>query len=247
VAESPVAAVRDSPVTVICIRRYENIREILDVPESADVFPGRTVVNLTSGEPFEAIEARSWVEGLGADYLEGHIHSYPGQVGTEGAFLTYAGPREVWSRNEELLSSLAESSTWIGEEITAVNALFVVASAFYHVGLFGLLEATAYARAVGLSSDVVLDVVSRRIRLLEHGIPPTLEAAMTGRYESDQAHVRVTLDAMSMFKHAIAQAGTSTALVSDVLTYLEAADAAGLGSMNPAAAVEIMSGSAGSA
>lgn len=245
VAENPVAAVAASPTTVVCIRQYEDVRDILDVPESGDVFPGRTIVNLCSGMPAEATEARSWIEGKGADYLEGHIHVYPRLIGTDEAIVQYAGPREVWERSKVLLSSLGGSSTWIAEEITSVNSLAGVASIYYHISLFGLLEVLAYARTVGLPSEAILEVVKGRIRLLEHGVPPTLEAVMTGDYETDQATVRVTLDAMNMFKNPIDQIGTSTTLVTDIVRCLEEADAAGMGSLDAAAAVEFMTGSAG--
>jgi 3-hydroxyisobutyrate dehydrogenase-like beta-hydroxyacid dehydrogenase len=243
VADSPVAAVADSPITVVCILRYEHVREILDVPESAGVFPGHTIVNLCSGTPAEAVEARAWIEDKGADYFEGHIHVYPRLMGTEDAIVTYAGPQALWSRSKELLSSLGGSSTWVGEDIGSVNALAAVASIFYHVALAGLLEVAAFAREAGLPSDAVRHVMDGRIRLLEHGIPPTLQAVATRDYNTDQATVEVTLDAMNTFKRVIDEGGTSTALVTDAVRIFQAADAAGMGSQDAAAAVELMTGS----
>ncbi|WZX21648.1 NAD(P)-binding domain-containing protein [Myxococcus stipitatus] len=147
---SIVAAVRASPLVVVCVSDGPATRAILDAPEVAPALAGRTLVQLSSSTPREARDLDAWVRAQSADFLSGAILAWPSQMGTEQASLIVAGPNEVLRRNEAMLRSLVGTLEHAGEEVGAACALCAAVLSYMAGHWIGFAHGARICQAEGL-------------------------------------------------------------------------------------------------
>ncbi|MFG3438979.1 NAD(P)-dependent oxidoreductase [Nonomuraea sp. NPDC047897] len=140
-ASSVMEAIEAGDLTVVCLLDDASVRETLApvVPKLA----GGTLVNLTSGSVRQARELAGWFEGYGVRFLSGGIMAVPSTVGTEGAFILYSGPRDVFDQVAPALGPLGRPQ-WVGED-PGFAALYDMAALS---GMYGMSAGAAHAVAL---------------------------------------------------------------------------------------------------
>ncbi|MFI2613289.1 NAD(P)-dependent oxidoreductase [Streptomyces sp. NPDC018584] len=148
-APSIAAALKASPLTVLCVTDYEAVRELLG---ASDVeLDGTTLVNLTSGDSAQAREAARWAERRGARYLDGALMAIPSVIGTADAVILHSGPRADFEAHEPALEALG-TLTYLGADPGLASLYDVAGLAMMWSVLNAWLQGTALLRTAGVDA-----------------------------------------------------------------------------------------------
>lgn len=194
-AASVADAVAASPLTVVCLKDYTALYEVVGPVGGA--WAGRTLVNLNSGTPKEAHAAASWAAERGVAYLDGAVMVPPPLVGDPGSVFLYSGPREVFDAHRATLASLGDPRHLGSDPGLAVlhNAallglMYATMNGFLHatalVGSAGVPAAGFAELAVNWFMPTVVDAT-----LVEQA--PELDA---GHYPGDLGTMEMNLNAL---------------------------------------------------
>ncbi len=230
VASSVVEALAASPVSVLCVSDNDIVRSWMTDPSVCEAMVGRTIVNLNSSTPSDARELATEIARHGASYLDGFIPLYPEYIGNADAGIIYAGAEAIWEANRELLSALGGRSWWMGENVEAPAALFMgVVVSYFHVALGSFVESAEYARRHGASLSAVRRMGAEITEIIKHQVDGVVDAMESGDFSTDQAHVQVHWETVTMAAEAMKDISTTRQLhVAPLIADLERAKAAGL-------------------
>jgi 3-hydroxyisobutyrate dehydrogenase-like beta-hydroxyacid dehydrogenase len=137
-AASALEAIEASDVSVLCLLDDASVRETL--APIAPKLSGRLIVNLTSGSAQQARELGAWITGYGVRFLAGGIMAVPFTIATEGAFILYSGPRELFDEVASPLAPMARPQ-WVGEDL-GFAALYDMAALS---GMYGMSAGVGHA------------------------------------------------------------------------------------------------------
>lgn len=229
-ASAPAAlcdAVAASPVIVLVVRGYDVATALLD--SCREQLAGRTIVQLSSGTPDDAIALERLARRSAAGYLDGIIHVLPRQIGTDEAAITYAGPVSTVDAVRAVLSPLAPTQLHAGEEIhlAAVRALCDNITGYSM--MLGFLQGAAIAAAYGMPPRALLDqgrdvalpslgtALEHLVATLESGELSGAETPLGGDHEALEHVLRCSSElglattwpraAVELLEAAIGQAG----------------------------------------
>jgi 3-hydroxyisobutyrate dehydrogenase-like beta-hydroxyacid dehydrogenase len=240
-AQDPAAAVRASPVVLVCVRDHPVTRDILSASEVLPHLSGKVVVQLSGGTPQQSRESERWIRDSGASYLDGEIMVYPDQIGTPEATILVAGPEAVFQRCAPLLRSVAGRTIHIGESIGAANAYGIAMGAVLYGALLGAVHGARVCQVEGVS----VDLFARRMAEADL---PTIDAAVldlldrieSERYGDSQGTLGTGADgAQQMEEHARATGIDSDFAVCVAAIFRQAVQA-GLGDEDAAALIKLL-------
>src|ERR1041385_8682743 len=92
-APSVDAAIKASPIILICVTNYAAANRILS--EVAPNLPGKLFVQFTTGSPQEARASETWAHDHKAEYLDCAITGSPSSIGTPNAHILVSGREAV--------------------------------------------------------------------------------------------------------------------------------------------------------
>jgi 3-hydroxyisobutyrate dehydrogenase-like beta-hydroxyacid dehydrogenase len=221
VVPSAQGLIAAAPLIVACVARYEHVREALgDLPD--DGLFERTIVNLTWGSPEDARELDAWVRGLGGTYLDGGISVAPSGIGRPETELVYSGPSDAWARHAPVLRVFGGASRLIGEDIAAANVVaFAIPGIFYHLAYGGFFEAAAFAASHGIAPSALASQMRLALRLIEEMVEEGIAAIEAGDHSTEQASLRISLDAMLMCREAMERQGQQATMVKALVDVFE--------------------------
>jgi 3-hydroxyisobutyrate dehydrogenase-like beta-hydroxyacid dehydrogenase len=234
VVDSPAAAVAATPLAILCVGTTQDAREVLETA-AAHGLTGVTVLNTTSGTPGDARELHDWAQAHGIAYVDAAIGAYPEQIGTESARLVVAGDEQLWETHRKAVLDLGGSSIFVGTDLGGANAIdAALTGAFYISSMVSFMEAARYMRSFGVSHEVLADLSSYSISVLDHQIGLVVDRLASGDYSTDQATLGVYADAASAFAATLDEDGAAP-MVRTTAEVLRRAVAAGLGDQDLAA------------
>jgi 3-hydroxyisobutyrate dehydrogenase-like beta-hydroxyacid dehydrogenase len=149
-APDAAAALRASPVVIVCVSDYAASRSILADRETASALAGRVLVQLSTGTPGEARETEAWARAQGADYVDGAILAWPRQIGGAETVILFSGAEAVFRRIEPLLRTLAGGASYMGEAAGLASALFSAVLAYLAGRWIGFCHGALICEAEGL-------------------------------------------------------------------------------------------------
>ncbi len=235
VASTPGEAVSASPLTVVCVERYENVYDLF-AGTAAEAFAGRALVNLTWGSPEDATAMAAWASARGAAYLDGGIPVDPPGIGRPGTSLVYSGPRALWEAHAPVLGDLGGASEYVGERIGAANVVsLAVPGLLFHVAYGAFFEAAAYAATEGVRTRDLRGQVAGAMRLLADSIDASIELIEQDAYATDVTTIWIHLDAMRTACDSLARSGQQATILRGLIDVYERAMEAGHGDEHCAA------------
>jgi 3-hydroxyisobutyrate dehydrogenase-like beta-hydroxyacid dehydrogenase len=225
---SAAAAVQASPLSVVCLTRYEHAYEALDGID----LDGRTLVNLSWGTPDDAAEMSAWVEARGGEYLDGGIPVYPSGIGRPETELVFSGPDAPWARYAPVLKAFGGASRLVSSDLGAANAIcLALPGGFYHLAFAAFFEAAAYAASCGFPMTELRSQVKSALSLLESSLDDSIAAIESDEYPPEEVTLWVQLDAMLSVRDAMQQAGQKASLVGALIELFERGVADGRGDL----------------
>ena len=152
-APDEIAAIKASPVILICIDNYTVTDTLLNNAAITPLLAGRTIVQLSTGTPAEALEAAQWMEQHGVGYLDGAILAGPNDIGTASGQILLCGNEAAYSKAGKLLDCLGEDVRYLGSNYRAASALDLA----WLCESYGRFLAITHAARICESEDVGFD------------------------------------------------------------------------------------------
>ncbi|MFH9686776.1 NAD(P)-dependent oxidoreductase [Streptomyces sp. NPDC017413] len=194
-AASVADAVAAGPLTVVCLKDYATLYEVLD--PAGDAAAGRTLVNLNSGTPNEAHAAASWAAERGVTYLDGAVMVPPPLVGDPGSVFLFSGPREVFDAHRATLASLG-APRYLGSDPGLAVRHNAALLGLMYATMNGFLHATALVGSAGVRADQFADLA------VNWFLPTVVDATLVeqapdldaGHYPGDLGTMHMNLNAL---------------------------------------------------
>ena len=152
-APDEIAAIKASPVILICIDNYTVTDTLLNNEAITPLLAGRTIVQLSTGTPAEALAAAQWMEQKGVGYLDGAILAGPNDIGTASGQILLCGEEAAYSKAGMLLDCLGEDVRYLGTNYRAASALDLA----WLCESYGRFLAVTHAARICESEDVEFD------------------------------------------------------------------------------------------
>lgn len=209
-ADSVAAAVRASPLVVICVLDPGVVHALLE--PLGEELTDRTVVNLTSSTPERARETAAWATTRGIDYLDGAIMVPTPLMGTPEALVLYSGPATVFAAHRATLSSLGGRSDHLGTD-PGLAALYDLGMLdVFFAGMTAFLHAAALLGADGVTARTFLPYAQSSITVLSGTVSALAADVDAASYSGDEDNLEMNLAAVDHIAEASAARGIDPAL-----------------------------------
>ncbi len=141
--------VGSSRVVVIAVSTYADVRSILD--DTANV-SGRTIVNLSSGTPDDAVALAVQVHRRGGRYLDGAAMSGTRLVGEPSATFFYSGDQEAFDDARNVLAAFGKP-LFLGADPAIASGYDTAVLGMILGFLTASYQATALLRRQGIGTE----------------------------------------------------------------------------------------------
>lgn len=219
VADSPVHAVQDAELVLVCLLDYTAVSEVLH--SLGPALTGRTLVNYTSTNPAQARELARWAEAHNTQYLDASILAGPEDIGSVEAFLLYSGSEPAFRENEHLLRSLGGNTTFYGADPGLAAAYFAALVNLGYETWDAYLRALAYIEAESGDleefSPLAVDSMVSSGPLLE----AMAQAAQTGVHPPAVGPLRTHASLIADLIESRQQAGIDAAPLRQLKTWVD--------------------------
>jgi 3-hydroxyisobutyrate dehydrogenase-like beta-hydroxyacid dehydrogenase len=189
VEERSAHALRASPVAIVVIMGYDNVKALLAEASAIDERPD--VVQLSTGTAHDARHLHDWCQTVDLRLLDGAIFGFPSQIGKADAGVMYSGSPEVYDTHRSTLTAIAGASRFLGPDPGLANALEASMLTVAGSAIFSSMEALSVGIAQGLPVQLVAEVIVGALRTAPH-----LVEGLLRDFEIDGDHptVEATID-----------------------------------------------------
>jgi 3-hydroxyisobutyrate dehydrogenase-like beta-hydroxyacid dehydrogenase len=181
-APSPLTAITDSPIIMVCVTNYTAANHILY--EVAANLSGKLLVQFTTGSPQDARNSETWAHEHGAEYLDCAITGSPGSIGTPNAHILVSGKQAVFQKADETLRLLAENVDYKGELIGLASAWEMVFIMPYYGMFLSLFHGVQICQAEGIPLEEYITVLDNQGKHYEKWL---CENIQSGNYQETSA------------------------------------------------------------
>ena len=164
-AASASDAVAASPATIVCIKSHLHTRELLAADPG--VLPGKTIIELSTGDASDAEDLVAFLQSQGADFLIGMINAYPTGIGEDQTTIITVGPEATWTQYAPVIKVLGGKSTYVGDRPAALAALFAALFTTRQGFMFGMIYGALACQKAGIPLDVFVDQIPVSIKLVQ--------------------------------------------------------------------------------
>ena len=119
VSSSAGNAVLENDCLIFSLSNNEAAQSILN--DCSNDLHGKSVIQLTTGEPREARTMSTFVKQAGGKYLDGAIMGFPNHVGTTSNTVLYSGDEEILKAYRIMFDAIG-AATYFGEDPGAASA-----------------------------------------------------------------------------------------------------------------------------
>jgi 3-hydroxyisobutyrate dehydrogenase-like beta-hydroxyacid dehydrogenase len=222
---------------IVCVHDYDAAESILRLPEVPQAIAGRTLVQLSTGQPSRAQSQSAWVHAQGGYFLAGGILAYPESIGYPQSLIVYSGDR--FDEHREALEALS-SPQYLGESPTLAVGAYFSLSAFL-IGSLGLFfESSALARHYGVNISRYHDLARRVATELLSGMRDGERRIRAGDFDGRLASIDLTIAGVQEVCDAFRSLGMSALQTEALVAQLRRASGRGSGPRDIAALAEML-------
>jgi 3-hydroxyisobutyrate dehydrogenase-like beta-hydroxyacid dehydrogenase len=181
-APTAAAAVKDSPVIVVCVTNYTAAQSILN--EAAAYLSGKVLVQCTTGTPQEARLSEAWAYEHGAETIDCAITGSPSSIGTAEAHFLIAGHESTFLKIEPLLRTLAGNLDYKGESVGLASSWEMIYIMHYYGMFLSLFHSVQICQAEGIPLEQFIDLLGKQGKNYEKWL---CENILSGNYQDTSA------------------------------------------------------------
>ncbi len=236
-APDVVSAITVSPVVLVCIDNYAATHTMLQSDEIAPLWPGRTVVQLSTGTPKEARETAEWMAARGAAYMDGAILCGPPQIGTDNAQILLSGDEVAYERAGKLLECLGGKVQYLGTNIGAASALDLAWLSTCYGRFMAIIHAANLCKSEGVGLDAFISLFPDE---------PAIQGYATVIHEESfhecTASLQVWATALQRIQQHAVDANINTEIPDFIASFFKKALDAGYGQENVMSLIKVLQG-----
>lgn len=245
-AESAAAAFAASPLSIVCVRNYDNAMSFMGQPAAESALAGRALLQLTTGTCREARQGLAWAERVGCGYLDGKIMSFPGGVGRPNTSILVAGSVALFETHKELLAALGGQVAFVGEAIATAALLDAGILTMFYGQMVGFLHALLLCEREGYPIDDFASLVLEGQPPVEHeALSRMSRNVQTGHFAQAEATVNTIAASLVPVVGDYREGGLSDEFPALMLRLFEKAATAGAGREDCAALVKVLRSAGG--
>ena len=182
-------AVAASDLTIICIKSH---RQTVDLVAGLTTpLMGKTVCDMSTGDTADADRLVTLLVEQGADYLLGMINAYPSGVGNEDTTILTVGGHKAWDRFGGIVTTLGGKSAYVGEQPSALAALFAGLFTVRQGFMFGMIYGALVCRKAGIPMQVYADQIPASLKLVHDYYDLFARTVPEEDFENPEASIKV--------------------------------------------------------
>lgn len=239
-AASAAAAIRTSPITIICVYDYKAANEILETEEVASALTDRVLVQLTTGSPQEARESEVWANKYGAQYLDGAIQVAPDQMAQPDTTILLSGAKTALERSEPILRVLGGNLTYLGEQIGSASAMDLATLSCLYGALIGFFHGALICEAEGFGVDTYGSIIASVAPSFGEFMKHEGVVIQLGNYAVSQSPLSISVEATERILQTARAARINTAFPAFTADIFRRAADAGLRGEELAATIKVL-------
>lgn len=233
VASSATQAITASPLSILVIFSYDNVRALLaEALEHGNI---GDIVNVVTGSPAQADELATWARENGITLLDGALLTYPRGLGKDETVAVYSGDEGVWKRNETVLRELAGGSQYLGQQTRLANAVDHVSLSFVSIVQTAMFSTLAYAQALEVPRAQAVARIQRSLLNMSGYLDYALPMIESGDFSTTQSTIDTWALSTRDFARGWLDAGLSGQAIRAAADTVRGAQEAGLGGFDLAA------------
>lgn len=225
-ADTPAEAVAASDLILVNVVDQAAADAVLEA--AGDAVAGRVVVGLSSDVPDSAQRTEELVTARGGRYLDGAIMTPTDTIGTPGASILFAGPRDLFDTHRPVFDALATVS-WVGEDIGRAAAFDMALLDVFWTSVSGFVHALAMAGAHGIAPTELLPHANNIAAILPPIFGEIADRVETDRHTDPSASVSSVAASVRHLIAASRAAGLDAGALEAFRGYVDAAVDAGHG------------------
>jgi 3-hydroxyisobutyrate dehydrogenase-like beta-hydroxyacid dehydrogenase len=237
-AESPAAAIAAAPVSIMCLIDYKTAASLLRAPEVTCAIGGRTLVQLTSGLPEEAVDQAAWIHRHGGHFVAGGIMVFPNNIGKPDTSILFSGDEAAFATHRGVLAGLGGGLQFLGPDPGASVAVYITAGIYMLGSLAVFLEVAAVAESYGIPVERFRDFALGTAGVLHDRIRNSAQRLATQRFDGDEATIDMVVPTLEEHCNHFARAGIEPRLTAAFVAHLRTAAAEGRGHCDIAALIQ---------
>jgi 3-hydroxyisobutyrate dehydrogenase-like beta-hydroxyacid dehydrogenase len=239
-ASSVEAAIRASPVILMCVYDYKAANAILEAPGVAAALQNRILVQLTTGSPEDSRQALVQASRHGASYLDGAIQAAPSQMGQPDTPILLSGDQAAYGRVEPILKILAGNIVYLGDKIEAAATMDLATLSYVYGAFAGFLHGARIAESAGLDVSQFGKIVNSISPSFGAFFEHEGKVIASGDFTITESPLRISVEAVRRILLASQAAAINTAIPTLFVDLLDRADAAGLGNQELASLIKVL-------
>ncbi len=189
VCTSAEDAISASDFVIICIKSH---KETVDLVDGLGIsLEGKTVCDMSTGDTSDAEALVSILDRRGADYMLGMINAYPSGVGKEDSTILTVGSAGAWERYGDIIRVLGGKSTNVGEQPSALAALFAGLFTVRQGFMFGMIYGALVCQKAGIPMQVFSDQLPATLKLVNDYHDLFARTVPAEDYDNAEASIKV--------------------------------------------------------
>lgn len=237
---SPADAVAASPLVVMCVHDYRAVSEILESPGVGAALEGRTLVQLTTGSPKEALAAEAWVAARGAQYVEGAIQAAPSQMARPDTVILVSGHSEAFEQVEPILKVFGGNLKYIGEKASLASAMDAATLSSLYGALIGFLHGARLCESEGFDVGEYANIVAEIIPTFGDFMRHEGAVVKSGDFTTTESPLSISVVATAKLEQVARELGVNAEFPAFVAQLFKRADEAGYGREELGAIIKVM-------
>ena len=228
-------AVETSPITVICIDNYELTNNLISENNLGDILANRTLIQLSTGTPKEAVELQALVTNFDCEYIDGAIMVYPDEVGSEDALFLFAGNETAYQKYQPLLNCLGGDLRYLGSNISAAASLDMAILTHELCSYLGAIHGVQICESQGINPELLASMFPQ-----DHSARKPIEVISSDAYTEPGATLTVWEAALQRIQSQADDKGINSEIPALISTLFKRAIAAGYGEEDVASIIKVM-------
>ncbi|RNL80790.1 NAD(P)-dependent oxidoreductase [Sinomicrobium pectinilyticum] len=240
ITESAQDAIARSPFVIICVYDNSATLDILNNLADQGVLEGKTIVNLTTGGPDEALEIEKIVSAQKGNYINGAIQVAPDQMGKESTTILLSGNKKAYDEHRSTFDILGGNLKFLGEKAAASSAMDLATLTWLYGSYIGLIYGVSLGQKYGLDLEDYSRIIGEITPGFTEFFQYEIDVINRGDYSITQSPLPISIAATQRIADSFKELNVLREFPEAIKNILEQAGEKGLGNEELAAIIKVI-------